>query len=174
LQKALSSAYLTHQISELESQVQSVDLSKGKPAPTTRLARIDDPNFPPLGSVPVPSPRGHAMRQDEVSSRPIKPIQGQGDRRDGRGRGRGGRGRGRGEGGGRFDDSDRERNLPQHHHRRRRDSSPEMSDEDDAAEQSDPRTVVLDVSGLMWAPQSVRRLVRRGWEIVLPLDSEFR
>jgi hypothetical protein len=32
------------------------------------------------------------------------------------------------------------------------------------------RLVVLDVSALMWAPRSVRRLMARGWEVIVPLE----
>ena len=42
--------------------------------------------------------------------------------------------------------------------------------EDDEEDKEAWRAVVVDVSALMWAMKSVRRLVAKGWEVIVPLD----
>lgn len=45
-------------------------------------------------------------------------------------------------------------------------------DDDDEAE--DWRVVVVDISALMWARNAVKRLVAKGWEVVIPSEGTFR
>ncbi|WOO85211.1 uncharacterized protein LOC62_06G008710 [Vanrija pseudolonga] len=47
----------------------------------------------------------------------------------------------------------------------------ESSASDSEPEADGWRVAVVDVSALMWAPKSVRRLVQRGYEVVVPLDA---
>lgn len=41
-------------------------------------------------------------------------------------------------------------------------------DDDDEAE--DWRVVVVDISALMWAKNAVKRLVAKGWEVIIPSE----
>lgn len=44
-------------------------------------------------------------------------------------------------------------------------------DDDDEAE--DWRVVVVDISALMWAKNAVKRLVAKGWEVIIPVEGVF-
>lgn len=44
-------------------------------------------------------------------------------------------------------------------------------DDDDEAE--DWRVVVVDISALMWAKNAVKRLVAKGWEVIIPAEGVF-
>lgn len=43
---------------------------------------------------------------------------------------------------------------------------------DDEAE--DWRVVVVDISALMWAKNAVKRLVAKGWEVIIPAEGAFK
>ncbi|WVW80102.1 hypothetical protein I302_102075 [Kwoniella bestiolae CBS 10118] len=105
LSKALSAAYLNHQIAELESKVKATALT------------------PPLSGSPRPRP---------------------------------------------------ENGLPATQERDPNDDLGRPDDVEDPAhdESSDEwRVVVVDVSALMWARNAVKRLVGKGWELVVPLEA---
>lgn len=70
---------------------------------------------------------------------------------------------------GRIDDTPQDSDSVDGGHNTRSESSDDEGDED---MWDTWKIVVLDVSALMWAPQSVRRLLARGWEAVLPLEGE--
>ncbi|WWC97001.1 hypothetical protein V866_003878 [Kwoniella sp. B9012] len=107
LSKALSAAYLNHQIKELESKVNAVNL-------TSPLSRS------PNGEPNRPKENGRAEERDPN------------------------------------DDLGRPDDL-----------------EDPAHDESNDewRVVVVDVSALMWAKNAVKRLVGKGWELVVPLEA---
>ncbi|KAL1410377.1 hypothetical protein Q8F55_004385 [Vanrija albida] len=116
LSKALSAAYLEHQIADLESRVNAIgvdDKDKAGGAGT-------EPKGPtPANRSPTRAPRGRGGHQQ--------------------------------------------------HQQRRIDEGSSASDSDN--EPDGWRVAVVDVSALMWAPKSVRRLVQRGYEVVVPLDA---
>ncbi|EIW66636.1 hypothetical protein TREMEDRAFT_74767 [Tremella mesenterica DSM 1558] len=144
LQKTLSAAYLNHQISELESRVQQQSLF------TTN-------DRPSLGEQDVPS--GLDADRDVAQRGMLN--------------------------GGRIGD-----NLQHHDHLRKEgvtryekdnwgriDDDEDESDsfnkeEEDVVRQKEEywRVVVIDASALMWALKSVRRLVAKGYEVIVPLD----
>lgn len=132
MQKALSTAYLNHQISELESRVHAIDLPNGHHDHHGNHERI----------------------AESASSRGGRGRCGGGfGRRHGEENGRGGHegGLGRGKHGekGRIDDSDEDR---------------------DQEVDKEWRVVVVDVSALLWAPKAVKRVMGKGWEVILPLE----
>lgn len=43
---------------------------------------------------------------------------------------------------------------------------------DDEAE--DWRVVVVDISALMWAKNAVKRLMAKGWEVIIPAEGAFK
>jgi hypothetical protein len=141
----LTTAYLTDQISHLEAKTGSLGLNGTVPKAKPHV--IDDPNFPPLGTegpvVPRVQPRKVERHDVEKTGKAENGMK-------------------------RIDDSD-DGMVEQVPRPRRRGSDTDMDDEEEEAVW---KVIVLDVSALMWAPQSVRRLVRRGWEIVVPLDGE--
>lgn len=49
----------------------------------------------------------------------------------------------------------------------------EADEDDDGDGVREWKTVVLDTSALLWAPQGVRRIVRLGWEIVIPSEGGY-
>ena len=46
-------------------------------------------------------------------------------------------------------------------------------DSESSDEEYEWRIIVLDTSALLWAPQGVRKLVRQGWEVVIPSEGWF-
>jgi len=153
LSKALSTAYLSHQISELQSRVEATHLPHGR--------------------------EGHGRPDHSMHEHA-------GQRRGRGGAGRdGGRGQRRGahapeglhvhhaispEDGG-VDDTPRPEDR-RDGVARIDDSDPEDPFRDDEMDSRSKewRAVVVDVSALMWAPKSVRRLLGIGWEVVVPLE----
>ena len=96
-------------------------------------------------------------------------------------------GQGRVEGLGRIDDSEPEPSIsaniqpqaglpgpPLIDHRVELDAKSQNASSDSSDEEDEDgwRLVILDVSALMWAPRSVRRLLRREWEAIVPMEGE--
>lgn len=134
LQKSLSTALLTHQIQELESKVQSIQVAKQQPAPAKPKANVTAENGQP-GDV----------KQNGIGGGVKDKFAGFG-RID-------------------MDENDRQDALTHDE-----DIEPELAEGED--EDDKWRVAVLDVSVLIWAPRSVRRLAAKGWELVLPIDGE--
>ncbi|WWC87834.1 uncharacterized protein L201_002728 [Kwoniella dendrophila CBS 6074] len=119
LSKALSAAYLNHQIAELESKVKAATLTPPQAEPRLQ------PTSPRLtrGEVKQNSARnGNGVIQERDPNDDL----------------------------GRPDD---------------------VEDPDDEDDSEEWRVVVVDVSALMWAKNAVKRLVGKGWEIVVPLEA---
>lgn len=131
LSSTLATALLNHQITELESRVQSVQLARGDSGDRNGSGSNDHTRFHAGGAA--------------ADARAVAPVKF-----------------------GRIDDDDDE------------DERAEVLTHDDAPEPSHFvdeadtawRVVVLDASVMIWALRSVRRLVNRGWEVVVPLESE--
>ncbi|WRT65663.1 uncharacterized protein IL334_002608 [Kwoniella shivajii] len=111
LSKALSAAYLNHQISELESKVKATTLT------------------PPTPFDPKQNPRSPTFAKGEINGNVVHERDPNDDL-------------------GRPDD---------------------VEDSEDVSEEW--RVVVVDVSALMWARNAVKRLVGRGWEVIVPLEA---
>ncbi|WVF67143.1 hypothetical protein IAT40_001888 [Kwoniella sp. CBS 6097] len=130
LQKTLATAYLSHQIAELESQVKATSLTT--PAPSD----------PRTGSGIKPSATAQQVQKPKAN-RNI----------------------------GRIDvdvDVDVEGQIPDPN-----DDLGRPDDVDDESEHGDDdwRVVVVDASALMWAKNAVKRLVGKGWEVIVPLEA---
>lgn len=144
LQKALSTALLNHQISELESKVQSIQVLKQQ-----------DPAAPAVnghvGKAKVARVNGDSSNRDIAAKNVNKEVQE--------------RGRDTKAGLGRIDDDPAEVAAALTH-----DEDIEPVDIDDEEEGEQWRVVVLDASALIWALRSIRRLSSKGWELVVPID----
>ncbi len=149
MSKALSTAYLSHQISQLEEKVRDVSIEKPKRV-IPAANGIDETEFPPLGAEAIPKSKKEPVlaRVDASGSESVQSFN-----REDQGRRRRGRGRGGMNG----------------HGRRHANHSDDSSDD----EEYGWRVVVLDTSALLWAPQGVRKLVRQGWEVIVPLEGEL-
>ncbi|WVO13270.1 hypothetical protein L204_100883 [Cryptococcus depauperatus] len=116
LQKALSTAYLNHQIAELESKVKS--------------ASINPLNLPTASPV-VESGRVKPQGNVDAKASPVRQYQ--------------------------------------------RDPNDDLGRPDDVDSEEeggkDWRVVVVDISALMWAKNAVKRLVSKGWEVIVPLGA---
>lgn len=198
LQKAMSAALLNHQITELEAQVQGLGVTGGNTAgqhpqqlqgaaglnPSARIWGDDDDD---ARHVPMRASGagdfgviGGGRKAACTSPRPVT-AQRELDEDDPQGQDRAPalavhRGRRPAESQarkmadlGRIDDTPQDSDSVDGGHNTRSESS---DDEDDEDMWDTWKIVVLDVSALMWAPQSVRRLLARGWEAVLPLEGE--
>ncbi|KAE8540824.1 hypothetical protein D1P53_003188 [Cryptococcus gattii VGV] len=116
LHKALSTAYLNHQIAELENKVNATHIKST-----------------------VPQSKANAKGQDatDVNARQLHPQ------------------------------------LQQHAPRDPNDDlgRPDDVEIDDDDEAEDWRVVVVDISALMWAKNAVKRLVAKGWEVIIPSEA---
>lgn len=124
LHKALSTAYLNHQIAELENRVNAAHIKS--PAPQAKAKA--------KGGDSARSPDASAR---QLQPQPQPPQQPPGDPNDDLGR---------------PDDVE--------------------IDVDDEAE--DWRVVVVDISALMWAKNAVKRLMAKGWEVIIPAEGAFK
>ncbi|OCF42431.1 hypothetical protein I317_03807 [Kwoniella heveanensis CBS 569] len=131
LQKALSAAYLSHQIAELESQVKATSVTQ-HPAPT--------PSDPRLIGSSTTKPSNPSAQHAGF-------------------KGKAGQNFGRIDVEGQIREPDDDLGRP--------------DDVDDASEHGgdDWRVVVVDASALMWAKNAVKRLVGKGWEVIVPLEA---
>lgn len=121
LHKALSTAYLNHQIAELENKVNATHFKSAAPQARAKAKGQDT----------TASPDAHA--------RQLQPQQQQAAPRDPN------------------DDLGRPDDV-------------EIDDDDEA---EDWRVVVVDISALMWAKNAVKRLVAKGWEVIIPAEGVF-
>ena len=161
----MSTAYLSHQISQLEEKVRDVSLDKSARPHRAARAGVDEFEFPPLGAEapktkPQPQRVVPAPEAEKPAAVPAAQRRIDGSDRDSHSQGDGGDGLGKKKKWG------RRRQVPQEFY----DGS--EPDDDDDEEPRDWKAVVLDTSALLWAPQGVRRIVRQGWEIVIPSEGE--
>ncbi|WWD16568.1 hypothetical protein CI109_100995 [Kwoniella shandongensis] len=126
LQKALSTAYLNHQIAELENKVR-----------TTTLKATAEQFQPRIGINNSQAKAVSAANTGQVGAEVAVPNGLQRDVNDDLGR-------------------------------------PDDLEADELAaghEDEEWRVIVVDVSALMWAKNAVKRLVQKGWEVVVPLEA---
>ncbi|RSH84294.1 uncharacterized protein EHS24_005809 [Apiotrichum porosum] len=173
LSKALSAAYLEHQIADLESKVQSIGVNGGNNAAAARRSFEDRP---------VEKDKHKDKRGDRYDYYHDDDDDDEKHHADGREWRQGpSDDNGRGHSRGKHDHGDRpDKGFGRGHHHKhhghhhskhgRIDDSSASSDSDSEGEW-EWRVAVVDVSALMWAPHSVRRLVHRGYEVIVPLDA---
>lgn len=142
LSKSLSTALLNHQISELEAQVQSA-------------IQLTDAEKAILGEDVI----GPAKPGGIVATAAQLPPAGQQSRPEATGRLEALKV-------GRIDDEVVDERVAVMTHAEDFDFS-DIAEEDDEAW----RVIVLDASVLIWALRSVRRIVGKGWEVIVPLES---
>lgn len=207
MSKALSSAYLSHQISQLQDKVRTTSLDPASKRNGIKAAHVDEAEFPALGAEPVKlkpqqtlgvslekehgeretigvravngdagEPREARIDRSDVGSDLFGSGDGRRENGGRRGRGRGGGegGRGGGRSGGRGGRGNGHGHGHGQGHFRRDHSHGEREDDFDGEFEQGKhwRVVVLDTSALLWAPQGVRRLVRQGWELIVPSEGE--
>ena len=142
LSKSLSTALLNHQISELEAQVQSaIQLTEAEKA---ILGEDVTGHAKPGGIVATAAqlpPAGQQFRPEATGRLEALKV-------------------------GRIDDEVVDERVAVMTHAEDFDFS-DIGEEDDESW----RVIVLDASVLIWALRSVRRIVGKGWEVIVPLES---
>ncbi|KAK8861523.1 hypothetical protein IAR55_002345 [Kwoniella newhampshirensis] len=137
LQKALSTAYLNHQIAELENKVKSTTLkATAEQFRPRNSGQLQQGALATTAAAPAVIPNA-GNGPGAVESRAIADPPNLKDMNDDLGR-------------------------------------PDDLEADELAaghEDDEWRVVVIDVSALMWAKNAVKRLVQKGWEIIVPLEA---
>lgn len=178
LQKALSAAYLNHQISELESKVRGISLPQaGAAAPQSQSS--------PQRRGPGGKGNRGKQQQAAIATGEYKDKEQDGNFRS---QHRGDMGRrvngdndrpGNGYANGNQEEKDHHESNAELGLSRKlsRDQFDDIGRIDDvvdgAVDKSDWRVAVVDVSALMWASKRVRALVGYGWEVIVPLEGEW-
>ncbi|WVQ83611.1 hypothetical protein IAT38_005752 [Cryptococcus sp. DSM 104549] len=155
LNKALHTAYLEHQIAELEGKVKGAHLTSGPGAKSP--ANVPTPAHG-LGLAGSPAGSPWVVPGADLRGRHAPGLNGGGA--GGGGAGGGGAGGGGAGGGG----AGREMRDPNDDLGR-----PDDVELDEAGDgDGDWRVVVVDISALLWARNAVKRLVAKGWEVIVP------
>ena len=160
--KAHAGAYLNRQLEQLENKVREINIERGIPnRPAT--PEEDDYDFPRLGAKQQPKTKT-AVAPPTHAALDVKPS-GRIDNSDK------GSARGQPVQNGRREHAESKNKVLQRSYSR---DELDVEADDHPAGDRPWKVVVLDTSALLWAPQGVRRLVRQGWEVIVPVEGEFR